>query len=186
MTNRSNPVTSANVPGGFALRQGALYVLGLAGGEGSGLLTKIRLVLNIMLPSCLCGLSLWLRSILVWSKRAADMTEHVCGSLGEYLKMGLHIRKQEIELAALMMMGDHPSRDAPEPRECGWHQDHRQAYRQCANKSVATAPIQQRHDIIEWLREQMPALSVRKLYRFYLSRHNFPAGSFIHPQVAVC
>ena len=43
------------------------------------------------------------------------MTEHVIGSLGECLKMGLHIRKQKVELAALMSMRDHSSRDAPEP-----------------------------------------------------------------------
>src|SRR5436305_9600421 len=43
------------------------------------------------------------------------MTEHGIGSLAECLKMGLHIRKQEVELAALMIMRDHSSRDAPEP-----------------------------------------------------------------------
>ena len=36
-------------------------------------------------------------------------------SPGECLKMGLDIRKQEVEIAALMIMRDHSSRDAPEP-----------------------------------------------------------------------
>ena len=60
---------------------------------------------------------MWLSDIfvLVWRKRTADMTEHVIGSPGECLKMGLYIRKQEVELAALMIMRDHSSRDAPEP-----------------------------------------------------------------------
>jgi predicted ATPase len=43
------------------------------------------------------------------------MTEHVSGSLSECLKMGLHIRKQWIEVTALMIMRHHPSGDAPEP-----------------------------------------------------------------------
>jgi hypothetical protein len=43
------------------------------------------------------------------------MTEHVSWILGECLKMGLHIREQEIEIFSLMIMCDHPSRDAPEP-----------------------------------------------------------------------
>jgi hypothetical protein len=59
---------------------------------------------------------LWLRNIpvLVWRKRAADMTEHVSGSLSECLKMGLHIGEQKIEISALMIMRDHSSRDPPE------------------------------------------------------------------------
>jgi len=68
-----------------------------------------------MLPSDLCGQSLRLRSRLIWRKRTANMTEHLFGSQGERLKMGLHIRDQECEIAPLMIMGDHPSRDAPEP-----------------------------------------------------------------------
>src|SRR5947209_3589088 len=43
------------------------------------------------------------------------MAEYIFGGLGECVKGGLYIRKQEIELAALMIMGDHSSRDAPEP-----------------------------------------------------------------------
>jgi len=43
------------------------------------------------------------------------MTEHVSGSLGQCLKMGSHIREQEIEVAALMVMRDHSSRDLPKP-----------------------------------------------------------------------
>src|SRR5205823_1626160 len=35
----------------------------------------------------------------------------------------------------------------------------------CAKKSLASAPIQQRHALIDRLREQMPQLSVRKLCR---------------------
>ena len=43
------------------------------------------------------------------------MTEHGIGSPGECLKMGVYIRKQEVEIATLMIMRDHSSRDAPEP-----------------------------------------------------------------------
>src|SRR5712691_10246076 len=43
------------------------------------------------------------------------MTKHLFGSQGERLKMDLHIGDQEFEIAPLMIMGDHPSRDAPEP-----------------------------------------------------------------------
>src|SRR5712691_2452335 len=43
------------------------------------------------------------------------ITEDISGSLRESLKMGVHIRKQELEIAALMIMRDHPPRDAPEP-----------------------------------------------------------------------
>ena len=68
-----------------------------------------------MLPSDLCGQSLRLSSRLIWRKWTADMTEHLFGSQGERLKMGLHIRDQECEIASLMSMRDHPSRDAPEP-----------------------------------------------------------------------
>ena len=48
--------------------------------------------------------------ILVRRKRTADITEHISGSLGECLKMGLHIRKQEIEIPALMIMRNHSPR----------------------------------------------------------------------------
>ncbi len=40
-------VTSTKVPGRFEGRQCALYELGLAGGEVSGLFTKISMVLNM-------------------------------------------------------------------------------------------------------------------------------------------
>ena len=43
------------------------------------------------------------------------MTEHVSGRLSECLKMGLHIREQDLEIAALMIMRDRASRDPPEP-----------------------------------------------------------------------
>ncbi len=43
------------------------------------------------------------------------MTEHVSGSLGECLKMDLHIGEQEREISTLMIMRDNPSRDPPEP-----------------------------------------------------------------------
>src|SRR5512135_854463 len=43
------------------------------------------------------------------------MTKHISGSLGQYLKMVLHIREQEREITAVMIMGHDPSRDAPEP-----------------------------------------------------------------------
>src|SRR6266700_4055336 len=43
------------------------------------------------------------------------MTKHLCGSLCECLKMSLHIRKQECEIAAVMIVCHDPSRDAPEP-----------------------------------------------------------------------
>src|ERR1039457_1589223 len=68
-----------------------------------------------MLPSDLCGQSLWQSSRLIWRKRTADMTEHIFGSQGERLKMGLDIGDQECEISPLMIMRDHPSRDAPEP-----------------------------------------------------------------------
>jgi hypothetical protein len=37
------------------------------------------------------------------------MTKHLCGSPGQCLKLILHIREQEREIAALMIMRDHPS-----------------------------------------------------------------------------
>src|SRR5712691_3280855 len=43
------------------------------------------------------------------------MTEHSGGSLGKFLKMSLHIREQELKIAALMIMRHVPSRDPPEP-----------------------------------------------------------------------
>ena len=43
------------------------------------------------------------------------MTKHIFGSQGECLKMDLHSGDQEFESSPLMSMGDHPSRDAPEP-----------------------------------------------------------------------
>ena len=44
LTSKSNLITRANVPGGFAERQGALLEPGLGGGEESGLSTPIRMV----------------------------------------------------------------------------------------------------------------------------------------------
>ena len=43
------------------------------------------------------------------------MTEYVIWSLGECLKMGVHVREEEFEISPLMIIGDNPSRDAPEP-----------------------------------------------------------------------
>jgi len=43
------------------------------------------------------------------------MTEYISGSLGKCLKMCLYISKQQIEMAALMIVPDHPPRDPPQP-----------------------------------------------------------------------
>lgn len=43
------------------------------------------------------------------------MVENVIWSLGECLKMDVHVREEEFEISSLMIMGDHPPRDAPEP-----------------------------------------------------------------------
>ena len=43
------------------------------------------------------------------------MTEYIIWGLGECLKMGVHVREEELEISSLMIMGDNPSRDAPEP-----------------------------------------------------------------------
>src|SRR5216684_971548 len=48
-------------------------------------------------------------------KRTPDMTKHISRSLGQCLKMVLHIREQEREITAVMIMSHDPSRDAPEP-----------------------------------------------------------------------
>lgn len=53
--------------------------------------------------------------LLIWSKRTADMTKNLCGSLPQCLKMVLHIREEQFESAPVMIMGDDSSRDAPEP-----------------------------------------------------------------------
>ena len=66
--------------------------------------------------------------LLIWSKRTADMTKNLCGSLTQFLKMLLHIRQEQFERAAAMMMSHDSSRDARTSIRCGWHQDHRQAY----------------------------------------------------------
>ena len=64
--------------------------------------------------------------ILVWGKRTPDMSKDLCGSLGQRLKMLLHIREQQLESTPVMMMSHDPSRDAPEPfnaigvRIIGW------------------------------------------------------------------
>ena len=47
--------------------------------------------------------------ILVWSKWAPDMPKDLCGSLGQRLKMGLHIREQQLKRAAVMVMRHDPS-----------------------------------------------------------------------------
>src|ERR1017187_5902703 len=43
------------------------------------------------------------------------MTKDLCGSLNQRLKMLLHIREQQLESAAVMIMGHDSSRDTPEP-----------------------------------------------------------------------
>jgi hypothetical protein len=43
------------------------------------------------------------------------MTKHLMRSPSESLKMGVHIREQKREIATLMIVRDHPSRDPPEP-----------------------------------------------------------------------
>ncbi len=53
--------------------------------------------------------------ILVRGKRTADMTKDLCGSPSQCLKMLLCIREQQLERAAVMIMGHDSSRDAPEP-----------------------------------------------------------------------
>jgi len=57
----------------------------------------------------------WQRSLLVGCKRAANMTKDLVRSPSESLKMRLQIREQQLERTAMMIMRDHPSRDAPEP-----------------------------------------------------------------------
>jgi hypothetical protein len=53
--------------------------------------------------------------LLIWSKRTADMSKDLCGSLSQRLKMLLHVREEQFERAAVMIMSDDSSRDAPEP-----------------------------------------------------------------------
>ncbi len=53
--------------------------------------------------------------LLIWSKRTADMTKNLCGSLTQRLKMPLHIREEQFKSATVMIMGHDPSRDTPEP-----------------------------------------------------------------------
>ncbi|GAC1350661.1 MAG: hypothetical protein NVSMB27_35290 [Ktedonobacteraceae bacterium] len=51
------------------------------------------------------------------------MAERIIRSQGERLKMGLHIGKQKLAITALMIMGNNPPRDGPEPRGAvgnGW------------------------------------------------------------------
>ena len=53
--------------------------------------------------------------IPVRGKRTADMSQNLCGSLSQCLKMLLQISEQQLKRAALMIMRHDPSRDAPEP-----------------------------------------------------------------------
>ena len=53
--------------------------------------------------------------ILVWCEWTADMTKELCGSPSQCLKMLLDIREQQLEMATVMIMGHHTSRDTPEP-----------------------------------------------------------------------
>jgi hypothetical protein len=57
------------------------------------------------------------------------MTEHGSLSLGQCLKMGTHVRKQEFEIPALMSMRDRAPRDAARPPRCGWPRGHKQGCR---------------------------------------------------------
>jgi hypothetical protein len=66
--------------------------------------------------------------LLSWSKGTADMSKDLCGSFSQRLKMLLHIREEQFERAAVMIMGDDSSRDEACAIRCGEHQDHRQAY----------------------------------------------------------
>ena len=47
--------------------------------------------------------------ILVWGKRTADMTKDLYGMPSQCLKMLLHIREQQLEHAAVMIMDHDPS-----------------------------------------------------------------------------
>ena len=47
--------------------------------------------------------------ILIRSKGTADMPKDLCGSLGQYLKMLLHIREEQFKSATVMIMGHDPS-----------------------------------------------------------------------------
>ena len=66
--------------------------------------------------------------ILVRGKRTPDMPKDLCGSLGQRLKMQLHIGEQQLKRATVMIMRHHPSRDTEDAIQCGWRPDHRQAY----------------------------------------------------------
>jgi hypothetical protein len=43
------------------------------------------------------------------------MPQDRCRSLGQCLKMRLEVVEQKVERVAMVIMGDHPPRDAPEP-----------------------------------------------------------------------
>ena len=53
--------------------------------------------------------------ILIGCKWTPDMTKDLRWSLDECLEMLLHIREQQLECLAMMIMRHDPSRDAPEP-----------------------------------------------------------------------
>ena len=57
----------------------------------------------------------WQKSLLVRCKRAADMTKDLGRRPSQCLKMRLQIREQKVKRATMMIMRDHPPRDAPEP-----------------------------------------------------------------------
>ncbi len=67
--------------------------------------------------------------ILLGGKWTADMAKDLSRGLSECLEMLLHIREQQLERVAMMIMGHDPSRDAARAIQCGWRQDRRQAYR---------------------------------------------------------
>jgi hypothetical protein len=53
--------------------------------------------------------------ILLGCKWTTDMAKDLSRGLGQCLEMLLHIREQQLESVAMMIMRHDPSRDAPEP-----------------------------------------------------------------------
>jgi hypothetical protein len=53
--------------------------------------------------------------MFVRSKRTADMTKHIYGSLGKGLKMFFGISQQKLKRRTLMIMGNDAPRDPPKP-----------------------------------------------------------------------
>jgi hypothetical protein len=66
--------------------------------------------------------------ILVWCKWTADMSKDLYGSPSQRLKMLLHVREQQLERAAVMIMGHDSSRDAARAIQYDWPQVRRRVY----------------------------------------------------------